>query len=45
MKLDELSEKDRAFLWFYGLMGVEGYFDEILSWGDEISYPTAGAFG
>lgn len=44
MKLDELSEKDRAFLWFYGLMGVEGYFDEILSWGDEISYPTAGAF-
>ena len=39
MKLDEISERDRAFLWTYGLMFVEGYFSEIKSWGDEISYP------
>ena len=39
MSLDEISEKDRAFLWAYGLMQVEGFFDEIKRWGDEISYP------
>ena len=38
-KLDELSEKDRAFLWAYGLLEVDDYFDLVLSWGDEISYP------
>ena len=39
MKLNELSEKDRAFLWSYGLLDVDNYFDIVLSWGDEISYP------
>lgn len=39
MRLDELSEKDRAFLWAYGLLDVDDYFDIVLSWGDEISYP------
>ena len=39
MNLNEISEKDRAFLWSYGLMHIEGFFDEIKSWGDEISYP------
>jgi len=38
-KLDELSEKDRAFLWAYGLLEVDGYLEHVLSWGDEISYP------
>ena len=38
-KLKELSEKDRAFLWSYGLMEVEPYFALVLSWGDAISYP------
>lgn len=38
-ELRELSEKDRAFLWYYGLMDVDGFFDEVLSWGDEVSYP------
>lgn len=37
--LDEINEKDRAFLWAYGLMQVPGFFDEIKNWGDEISYP------
>ena len=39
MSLNEISEKDRAFLWSYGLMLVPGFFDEIKKWGDEISYP------
>lgn len=39
MKLNELSEKDRAFLWAYGLLDVDNYFDIVLSWGDENSYP------
>ena len=39
LRLDELSEKDRAFLWSYGLMLIDGFFDEIISWGDQISYP------
>ena len=38
-ELHELSEKDRAFLWAYGLMDVGDFFDVLLSWGDEISYP------
>lgn len=37
---DELSEKDRAFLWSYGLLQVDGFYELALSWGDEISYPT-----
>lgn len=41
MKLTELSEKDRAFLWSYGLLDVDNYFDIVLSWGDEISYPDS----
>ena len=39
MALDEISEKDRAFLWFYGLMSVDGFFEKVRAWGDEISYP------
>lgn len=45
MSLKEISEKDRAFLWFYGLISVEGYFEELKSWGGEISYPGEGKFG
>ena len=37
--LDEISEKDRAFLWAYGLMMVKDFFEVIQGWGDEISYP------
>ncbi len=39
MDLREISEKDRAFLWGYGLLEVDGFFDEVLSWGDTVSYP------
>lgn len=39
MSLDEISEKDRAFLWFYGLLTVNPFFEVLKSWGGEISYP------
>ena len=39
MGLDEISEKDRAFLFGYGLIQVPGFFEEVKSWDDEISYP------
>lgn len=39
MSLDELSEKDRAFMWSYGLMAIDGFFELICEWGDEISFP------
>ena len=38
-KLNELSERDRAFLWSCGLLEVDDYFELVLSWGDAISYP------
>ena len=39
MSLDEISEKDRAFLWSYGLMQVDGFFSKICEWDNAISYP------
>lgn len=41
MKLNEINEKDRAFLWGYGLLNAGNgiFFDEIVHWGTEISYP------
>lgn len=39
MELKDMSEKDRAVMWRYGLLEVEGFWEEVLSWGDEISYP------
>ena len=38
--LDELSEKDRAFLWSYGLLDVDGFFEDVIAWGDDISLPN-----
>jgi 8-oxo-dGTP pyrophosphatase MutT (NUDIX family) len=39
IRLNELPEKDRVFMWRFGLLEITGYFEEVLSWGDEISYP------
>ncbi len=39
LELSDIPEKDRCFLWRYGLLEIKGFFDEVLSWGDEISYP------
>ena len=40
MELKELSEKDRAFMWRYGLLEIPEFCEEVLSWGDTISYPV-----
>ncbi len=40
LKLDEFSERERAFLWSYGLLDVDGFFETVVSWGSEISYPS-----
>lgn len=40
LSLEEFSERDRAFLWAYGLLDVGDYFDTVIKWGDEISYPN-----
>lgn len=40
MKLSEISEQDRAFLWAAGLLGIEEFFAEMVSWGNGISYPN-----
>ena len=37
--LNEISEKDRAFLFSYGLIQVQNFYQTIINWGDEISYP------
>jgi len=39
LTLAEIPERDRAFLWAAGLLGVKGFSAEVECWGDEISYP------
>ncbi len=39
LSLDEISERDRAFLWASGLLVVGRFADEVLDWSDDISYP------
>lgn len=39
LKLNEFSERERAFIWSYGLLDVDGFFDIVAGWGNEISYP------
>ena len=38
--LPEIPERDRAFLWAAGLLGVPGFWDEVDDWGNRLSYPT-----
>jgi 8-oxo-dGTP pyrophosphatase MutT (NUDIX family) len=40
MRLSEIPERDRAFLWAAGLLGIEEFFAQVESWGDRISYPS-----
>lgn len=40
LKLSEISERDRTFLWAAGLLGVGTFLSEVESWGDETSYPV-----
>jgi ADP-ribose pyrophosphatase YjhB (NUDIX family) len=39
LRLDELCERDRAYLWASGLIGIPAFAEELSGWGDEISYP------
>ncbi|MEW5826455.1 MAG: NUDIX hydrolase [Candidatus Bipolaricaulota bacterium] len=39
MRLAEIPERDRVFLWAAGLLGVGTFLAEIAAWGDELSYP------
>lgn len=40
LSLQEIAERDRAYLFGAGLMRVPEFHDEVLTWGDEvISYP------
>ena len=39
MRLGEIPERDRVFLWGAGLLGVGRFLKEVESWGDQLSYP------
>lgn len=39
LTLAEIPERDRAFLWAAGLLGVDEFFAQVSQWGDSISYP------
>lgn len=39
--LPELPERDRAFLWAAGLLGIEEFHEQVRGWGESISYPGA----
>jgi 8-oxo-dGTP pyrophosphatase MutT (NUDIX family) len=39
LRLSEIPERDRAFLWSAGLLGIAEFFAEVSEWGDSISYP------
>jgi ADP-ribose pyrophosphatase YjhB (NUDIX family) len=40
MRLDEIAERDRAYLFGAGLMRVPQFHDEVLMWdGEDVSYP------
>jgi ADP-ribose pyrophosphatase YjhB (NUDIX family) len=39
LRLGQIPERDRAFLWAAGLLGAGTFLDEVDQWGDEISYP------
>jgi len=39
LRLDEIPERDRAYLWAAGLLGTERFASEAERWGNQISYP------
>jgi 8-oxo-dGTP diphosphatase len=42
LSLREIPERDRAFLWAAGLLGVASFLAEVESWGNDASYPGDG---
>ncbi len=43
LALSEIPERDRAFLWASGLLGIGEFMAEVETWGDRISYPGLAA--
>ena len=41
MFLSEIPERDRAYLWAFGLLGVKALLAVVEGWGDALSYPGA----
>jgi 8-oxo-dGTP diphosphatase len=39
--LSEIPERDRAFLWAAGLLGVARFWEEVSGWGNSVSYPKS----
>ncbi|MFC1879826.1 NUDIX hydrolase [Chloroflexota bacterium] len=39
LTLSEIPERDRAFLWAAGLLGIAEFWTEVSDWGDRLSYP------
>ena len=39
LRLRDVPERDRVFLWAAGLLGVGEFLSEVESWGNETSYP------
>lgn len=40
LSLNEICERDRAFVWAAGLLSINEFANELTSWGDDISYPS-----
>lgn len=40
LSLTEICERDRAYLWAAGLLSIDEFANELMSWGDDISYPA-----
>jgi 8-oxo-dGTP diphosphatase len=40
LRLREIAERDRAFLWAAGLLGVGDFWRTVEAWGDDPSYPA-----
>jgi 8-oxo-dGTP diphosphatase len=39
LRLCEVPERDRAFLWAAGLLGTGSFLQEVANWGSDASYP------
>jgi 8-oxo-dGTP pyrophosphatase MutT (NUDIX family) len=39
LRLKDIPERDRVFLWWAGLLSIPRFFSEIEQWGNDTSYP------
>lgn len=42
LALSEIPERDRAYLWAAGLLGIGEFLSEVSGWGNDVSYPGKG---